>query len=223
MKMLKALPLFFLCCLPLSYGQSVYNVQHNGVSAFSAPNLKVSPGGIYNFCDAQPQCENTPPPPIDPGAYTMLAVSWLGDAPTPHTIDVTRCENLWGRMTFAQTPILGWPYRTPTVRWNKTDNRYLRCRITMPANPGTLSHSFKTVNYSSLIPVKMALVSPGAPWPTGSRTACFIPLTVNDQPALYVNPGAPNTSKCSLGANQQADLLIDSANGQRGQIGVANY
>jgi hypothetical protein len=169
------------------------------------------------------ECPGTTPPPVDPGAYQTLSVTWLGDDRAPHTIDVTRCENLWGRMNFAQ-PIIGWPYKTATVKWSKQDARYLRCRIRMPANPGTLSHAFKVVSYGTTIPVRMALVSPGAPWPTGTvRTACFVPVAVNDQPAIHVNPGAPNSSKCSLGANAEGDLLVDAGAGQRGSISVANY
>lgn len=158
-------------------------------------------------------CENVPPPPTDPGAYTSLQVTWLQSPPISAQTDVTQFFNLFGHIK-PSLPVQGWPgVSGTTVKYQDSGTRYVRLRLTMPSNPGTLSHFLKLVSYGTTpgAVVRMAVVTAGAPWPTGEATPCFVPHAVNDQPALHINPGAANRSKCSVTPGSVVDVLVDTA------------
>lgn len=203
-----------------SRAQSVFNVSHNGVPAFCAPNLVVS-NGVYNFIG---EC-STPPPPVDPGAYTSALVTWITHQQTRGMTDVTRFSSLFGRSGFNTPAVpIAYPYISGTeVSLPDNTEKYYRFRIDVPLNAGTLSHFVKTDSYQTTVPgVRLALVAPGAPWPTGAATSCYAPLAVNNQPALWINPGPANRSKCSVAPGTSVDLLIDATQpNARGTIGVS--
>lgn len=170
--------------------------------SFTTPN--------YNGVRA---CVDQPPPPNDPGAYTNLVVTWLQTPPVTVMTDVTQFFNLFGHIK-PSLPIQGWPgVSGATIKYQDSGARYARLRLAMPANPGTLSHFLKLVSYGTTpgAVVRMAVVPAGAPWPTGEATACFVPHAVNDQPAININPGAPNRSKCSVSPSSVVDVLVDTA------------
>ena len=159
------------------------------------------------------ECANQPPPPSDPGAYTSLIVTWLQTPPVSVGTDVTQFFNLFGHIK-PSLPVQGWPgVSGTTIKYQDSTSKYVRARLAMPLNPGTLSHALKLVSYGTTpgATVRMAVVPAGAPWPTGAATACFVPHAVNDQPAIHINPGPANRSKCSVPAGSVVDVLIDTA------------
>lgn len=187
---------------------SGFNVSHNGVAQFCTHNLSVS-GDVYNFTD---DC-SVVPPPVDPGAYTRVNVTWLthGIHQTVST-DVTQFFNVWGHIN-PTLPVQLWAGAGgTTVALVDNSPKYYRLRLNMPINPGTLSHVLTAVSYGSTqgLRANFAVVAPGAPWPTGATTPCWKPSQpASDQGVLNINPGAPNTSKCSVPAGTSADVLIE--------------
>ena len=190
--------------------QTVYNVQHNGAPQFCATTVAVS-GSNYNFTGT---C-NTPPPPNDPGAYTTLTVTWIvKPLEIPAVTDVTQFFNLFGHIK-PTLPVQQWPGANgTTVKYLDNSPKYLRMRLVMPSNPGTLSHFLKAVSYGTTqgLHAKFAVVAAGAAWPTGTTdTPCYKHDQIfSDQVVLNINPGAPNTSKCTVAAGSTVDVLVDA-------------
>lgn len=152
-------------------------------------------------------------PANDPGAYTTLPVTWLQTPPITQNADVTQFFNLFGHIK-PTLPVQGWPGAGgATVKYQDTSSKYLRLRMPIPMNPGTISHFIKLVSYGTTpgAVVSLALVPAGAAWPTGGVTPCYIPQARNDQPAINVNPGAFNSTKCSVTPGSTYDLLVNTA------------
>jgi hypothetical protein len=162
------------------------------------------------------------PPPSDPGAYTNLVVTWMQTPPVARATDVTMFANVVGHILPA-LPIQPWPFASgTTVKWLDNSARYMRMRLTVPANPGTLSHFIKAVSYGPTrgIRARFALVPADAAWPTGADTACYkADQGFSDQTVLTLNPGAPNPYKCPIAAGGTYDVLIDALTS--GTIGIA--
>ena len=197
------------------------------VVAYAATPLPPAPsqGWCYDAINADGYygvkvCGDTPPPPNDPGAYTSLPVTWMSTPPATATTNVTQFFNVFGRCT-PSSPVPIWPGRgCVSEKYQDTSAKYLRMRLAMPLNPGTLAHFIKVDSYGTTVSgVKIAVVAPGAAWPTGDATACYVPKAVNNQPAIYINPGAPNGSKCSVPAGSSVDVLVDGLS--NGWVGLS--
>lgn len=166
--------------------------------------------GTYNGVTG---CPNTPPP-VDPGAYTTAQVTWMQSPNITRSTDVTQFFNVFGHIN-PNLPVQQWPGANgATVTMPDQSARYYRMRFTMPLNPGTLSHFLKAVSYGKSpanLRARFAVVAPGAPWPTGPDTPCWkSSVAFDDGVALNINPGAPNTSKCTWPAGATNDVLIDA-------------
>lgn len=198
-------------------------VQHNGVTQFSANALQHdAQSPIWNFCDTPIQCGQITPPPNDPGAYTSLPVTWYthGGQVTRVT-DVTQFGNVFGHVD-PTLPVQPWPFTQATVKITDQTPKYLRLRIAIPLNPGTLPHWLKAVSYGKSPPTirgKFAVVPVGAPWPVGADTACWKhDQPFSDQRVITIMPAIPppqpNPSYCYATPGSVVDMLIDlNANG----------
>lgn len=97
--------------------QSVFNVSHNGVPAFCAPNLQVS-NGVYNFIG---EC-NTPPPPQQ-NQLTRANVSYPPSTAV-RSADLTKWAETWGRVSITSAGS-AWPLANGAApQWTMRANQF---------------------------------------------------------------------------------------------------
>ena len=103
---------------------AVFNVQHDGVTQFCAPGIRVT-GDVYNFVGT---CSTPPPPTTCTAAANCLAranVLYVGhDAAPLANVDLTQWAPTWGRFQ-ASNPALPWPSaRGATPQWRLGRGQY---------------------------------------------------------------------------------------------------
>lgn len=179
--------------------------------------------GVYGYNGVR-GCPNTPPPP-DPGAYPSLSVTWYSyQYPNGTSRTVTNMDymELVGRIYATDTP-LPWPGASPTFSFYANPNGYARLHVHI--TPGVRPRTLVTNSYHGAlhgVPLRAAIVAPGAPWPTGARAGCFSPSQIeNDGVLLTFGVGlGPNASWCQIPVTGgDYDVLIGFANlAQRGPL-----
>lgn len=181
------------------------------LDTFDATSFDSVTGNIWNFSGT---C-NTPPPPVDPGAYTNMVVNWLVFPSTPpRSTDVRVFGNIFGRIN-SNVPAVGWDFANgATVQLQDNSSKYYRMHVSIPpGTPPSTGHFLKAVSYGKSpanLHAKFAIVATGAPWPTGAANGCYTPDSAfGDFRVLNINfNGPPNTSKCSVG--NEFDVLADA-------------
>lgn len=182
-------------------------VQKNGQAAFSANCLEhANQSPVYNFLDS---CGG--PPPIDPGAYTQLAVKWV-PVSLAHMIDVTQFKNLFGRINF-NAPIQDYPFVSGTnIVYSDTTPKYLRLHVKVPFNPGALPHKVKGTTYLHSpwpLTARMAIVPTGGAWPTGPDSPCYKSAVHFDDQSYIGFAPVQAYGMCLEPPGSEFDVLID--------------
>lgn len=201
MKLLKCLPLFFLCCLPLSYAADI-NVQHDNVPQFCATGQQPIAGGV-NYTGT---CV-VPPPPVGPCAgpsgymrLTRTSVSYGATGQSYSSRDLTQWTGLYGFANSGGVVPAAWPGVNgsgPVVR-NLGKRQFLGLQFNTGAAPNT-RNGFLIYNSNIGGPNLEAKISTSCGDFTPEVSGCYKANAYSDDSRfLSWKVNSTNTSFCRL-------------------------